>query len=262
MSFNPQGYPFTALPTNLRGKLQPNQLAVLWVIQSYASKDDQTCYPSLSSIAKFACISKRTAQYVVNQLVALGYLERFYQTGNNGEQSSNLYKVTVWHLANVPEPSIGRRSKSCTPAPNAMPPTQTLHPPIANAAPKLDSIKLDTNKLDKKNKKEYSEAFNEFWLKYTKMNFTKSVSQSKKLASAEWKKLTNEVKERLIYCLELDIKERNKLNRGGNWVPMFPDCFRWIKNGQYEQFLELALAKKDAIVRKPSEKDNPNDLPF
>ena len=77
MSFNPQGYPFTALPTNLRGKLQPNQLAVLWVIQSYASKEDQTCYPSLSSIAKFACISKRTAQCVVNQLVALGYLERF-----------------------------------------------------------------------------------------------------------------------------------------------------------------------------------------
>ena len=41
MSFNPQGYQFTALPTNLRGKIQPNQLAVLWVIQSYANKDDQ-----------------------------------------------------------------------------------------------------------------------------------------------------------------------------------------------------------------------------
>ena len=43
---------------------------------------------------------------------------------------------------------------------------------------------------------------------------------------------------------------------------MFPDCFRWIKNGQYEQFLELALLKKDAIVNKHSEKDNPNKLPF
>ena len=262
MSFNPQGYPFTALPTNLRGKLQPNQLAVLWVIQSYASKDDQTCYPSLASIAKFACISKRTAQYVVNQLVALGYLERLHQKGRNGEQSSNLYKVTVWHLANVPEPSINRRSKSCTPAPNAIPPMQNMHPPIANAAPKQDTVKLDTNKLDKKNKKEYSDAFNDFWFSYQKMSTEKSVSQSKKLAYTEWKKLSNEVKEKLNTCLLADIKQRIRKDKKGDWVPMFPDCFRWIKNGQYEQFLELALLKKDAIVNKHSEKDNPNKLPF
>ena len=117
MSFNPQGYPFTALPTNLRGKIQPNQLAVLWVIQSYASKDDQECYPSLNTIAKSACMSKRTAQKIVNQLVSLGFLERKHQTGKNGQQGSNLYKVTIWHLANVPEPSIDERGKSCAPAP-------------------------------------------------------------------------------------------------------------------------------------------------
>ena len=144
MSFNPQGYPFTALPTNLRGKLQPNQLAVLWVIQSYASKDDQTCYPSLASIAKFACISKRTAQYVVNQLVALGYLERLHQKGRNGEQSSNLYKVTVWHLANVPEPSINRRSKSCTPAPNAIPPMGSVEPARASGRRRTDGVRRRT----------------------------------------------------------------------------------------------------------------------
>ena len=250
------------MPTNLRGKLQPNQLAVLWVIQSYANKDDQTCYPSLSSIAKFACISKRTAQYVVNQLVALGYLERFYQTGNNGEQSSNLYKVTVWHLANVPEPSIHRGGKSCTPAPDAMPPMQTMRPPIANAAPKQDTNKQDTNKLDKSNKKEYSEAFNSFWFKYTKMTFDKSVSQSKKLAFAEWKKLSSSIKDNLIDYLDADIKQRMKKERKGDWVPMFPDCFRWIKNGQYEQFLELASSKKDAIVNKQPTKDKSSDLPF
>ena len=262
MSFNPQGYPFTALPTNLRGKLQPNQLAVLWVIQSYASKEDQTCYPSLSSIAKFACISKRTAQCVVNQLVALGYLERFYQRGNNGEQKSNLYKVTVWHLVNVPEPSIHRGGKSCTPAPNAMPPTQTLHTPIANAAPKQDSIKLDTNKLNKKNKKEYSEAFNSFWFKYTKMSFDKSVSQSKKPAFEAWKKLKPEVKDKLEDYLEADLKQRIKKARKGDWVPMFPDCCRWISKGQYEQFLELATSKKDVIVNKQPTKDKSSELPF
>ena len=76
MSFNPQGYQFTALPTNLRGKIQPNQLAVLWVIQSYANKDDQQCWPSLKTIADNACLSKRTAQKVVNQLVSLGLFRK------------------------------------------------------------------------------------------------------------------------------------------------------------------------------------------
>ena len=90
MSFNPQGYQFTALPTNLRGKIQPNQLAVLWVIQSYANKDDQQCWPSLKTIAVNSCLSKRTAQKVVNQLVSLGFLERTHHMGKNGEQGRNL----------------------------------------------------------------------------------------------------------------------------------------------------------------------------
>ena len=126
MSFNPQGYQFTALPTNLRGKIQPNQLAVLWVIQSYANKDDQQCWPSLKTIADNAGLSKRTVQDVVKQLVSLGWLQRTKQKGNNGQQGSNLYKVTVWHLANVPDPSIDRRGKSCTPAPVATPLWQEL----------------------------------------------------------------------------------------------------------------------------------------
>ena len=171
MSFNPQGYPFTALPTNLRGKIPPYQLAVLWVIQSYANKDDQQCYPSLNTIAKAACMSKRSAQKIVNQLVSLGWLERKHQKGKNGEQGSNLYKVTIWHLANVPEPSIDRRGKSCTPASDAISPVKIMHPPIAPDATKLDSYKLDTNNninkagKQKTKKKIYSEEFELFWQK-------------------------------------------------------------------------------------------------
>ena len=167
MAFNPQGYQFTALPTNLRGKIQPNQLAVLWVIQSYANKDDQQCWPSLKTIADNAGLRKRTVQDVVNQLVSLGWLQRTHQKGNNGQQGSNLYKVTVWHLANVPDPSIDRRGKSCTPAPVAKPLWQELPCPIAADATKLDTIKLNTKELNKKtNKKDYSDDFLEFWFMY------------------------------------------------------------------------------------------------
>ena len=261
MSFNPQGYPFTALPTNLRGKIQPNQLAVLWVIQSYASKDDQECYPSLNTIAKSACMSKRTAQKIVNQLVSLGLLERKHQHGKNGEQGSNLYKVTIWHLANVPEPSIHRRGKSCTPAKSAMTPTQNLHPPIANIATKQDVYKLDTKELNKNKKNNYTEAFNTFWLKYTKMNFEKSVSQSKKPAFVAWQKLPLEVKDKLCDYLQADLNERLRKKRKEEWVPMFPDCHRWICKGQYEQFIDLATSKERASISKPSE-EIPKGCPF
>ena len=120
-------------------------------------------------------MSKRTAQKIVNQLVSLGWLERKHQKGRNGEQGSNLYKVTIWHLANVPEPSNDGRGKSCTPAKYAIPPVQKLHPPMAPDATKQDEYKLDTNNninkvsKQKTKKKIYSEEFELFWQKYLKI---------------------------------------------------------------------------------------------
>ena len=78
MGFIPQGVPFTALPNALRGKLQPNQLAVLWVIQSYAGANLES-WPSLQTIANGACVSVRTARSVIGQLISLGFLQRSYR---------------------------------------------------------------------------------------------------------------------------------------------------------------------------------------
>ena len=262
MSFNPQGYPFTALPTNLRGKIQPYQLAVLWVIQSYASKDDQQCYPSLNTIAKAACMSKRSAQKVVNQLVSLGWLERKHQKGRNGEQGSNLYKVTIWHLANVPEPSVDRRGKSCTPASDAIPPVQILHPPIARDATKQDVIKLDTNKLIKNNKKEYSDEFNLFWITYQTIS-KKASGQNKPKAWAEYKKALKERNsDYLLKALKKAKIEQNKTEQQGGFAACFPNAFRWLRDQSYEGLInEVATAKKRAIISKPSE-EIPEGCPF
>jgi len=262
MSFNPQGYPFTALPTNLRGKIQPNQLAVLWVIQSYASKDDQECYPSLNTIAKSACMSKRTAQKIVNQLVSLGLLERKHQHGKNGEQGSNLYKVTIWHLANVPEPSIHRRGKSCTPAKSAMTPTKNLHPPIANIAPKQDVYKLDTKELNKNTKKEYSEEFSLFWLTYQTIN-KKASGQNKPKAWAEYKKaLKHRNSDYLLKALKKAKIDQNKTEQQGGFAACFPNAFRWLRDQSYEGLInEVATNKQNATLSKPSE-EIPSGCPF
>ena len=267
MPFNPQKYPFTALPTNLRDKFQPNQIAVLWVIESFASKDDQECYPSLSRIARAAGMSKRTAQKVINQLVSLGWLERKHQKGKNGQQGTNLYRVTVWHLANVPEPSVERRGKSCTPAPDAIPTVapdatplwQQMPPPIARDATKLDTYKQDTYELDINNtktnsrKKLENKFFEPFWEAYRAIPTInpelRVVTLSKKLAKAEFAKLSKKTQEKLLDCLQADISVRKKQKNNNIFTPLFPDAHRWISKGQFEQYL-LTVDKKPITLKK------------
>ena len=267
MSFNPQGYPFTALPTNLRGKIQPYQLAVLWVIQSYASKDDQQCYPSLNTIATAACMSKRHAMRVVNQLVSMGYLERKHQKGKNGEQGSNLYKVTIWHLANVPEPSIDGQGISVTPQRPLVPTLETdSHPPRDSQSPKLDPYKLDTNNNIKKAPKQkikkiiYSEEFELFWQKYLKIK-KRASGQTKPRAFEEYcVVMKSHSSETLALALQRAITDQHQIENKGGFASPFPDAYRWLKNGSFEAYLPSTVD-----LPKPNwEKDKSQDseLPF
>ena len=75
------------------------------------------------------------------------------------------------------------------------------------------------------------------------------VSQSKKLAKAEFMKLSRKTQERLLQCLEADIRARTKQLKNDNFTPLFPDCFRYIKNGQFEQYL-LTAVKKPTTLKK------------
>ena len=265
MSFNPQGYPFTALPTNLRGKIQPYQLAVLWVIQSYASKDDQQCYPSLNTIATAACMSKRHAMRVVNQLVSMGYLERKHQKGKNGEQGSNLYKVTIWHLANVPEPSIDGRGTSVTPQSTSVTTLWTdRHPPIDSQSPKLDTYKLDTNNNNKKARIQktkkiiYSEDFELFWQKYLKIK-KRASGQTKPRAFEEYcVVMKSHTSKTLALALQRAITDQHQIENKGGFASPFPDAYRWLKNGSFEAYLPSTVD-----LPKPNwEKDKSQDQPF
>jgi hypothetical protein len=265
MSFNPQGYPFTALPTNLRGKIQPYQLAVLWVIQSYASKDDQQCYPSLNTIATAACMSRRHAMRVVNQLVSMGYLERKHQQGKNGEQGSNLYKVTIWHLANVPEPSIDGQGISVTPQRPLVTTLETdSHPPRDSQSPKLDPYKLDTNNNIKKTQKQkikkiiYSEEFELFWEKYLKIKKRASGQTKPKAYDHYCVIIKNHSPESLALALQRAITDQHQIEIEGGFASPFPNCCRWLKDGFYEAYLPSTVD----LPKQNWEKDKSQDLPF
>ena len=252
MSFLSQGVPFTALPSALRGKLQPNQLAVLWVIQTFTGSN-ANCWPSLKTIADGACVSVRTARAVLGQLESMGLLQRERRYTDQGHSSTNLYRVTVNHLANTPEPSLDRAAKFAgDPGTICRTPRQELPPPPAGAAAELNTRELDTEELNnsrkaakgpKRDKPAYSEQFLAFWQRYQKIK-KRASGQSKPKAWAEYKKLARGPQEALEGALMAALKDQAIAERNGGFASPFPDCFRWLRDGRYESFLETATTAK------------------
>ena len=76
------------------------------------------------------------------------------------------------------------------------------------------------------------------------------ISLSKKLAYNEFMKLDTKTRDKLKQCLEADLRARIKSLKQDKFTPLFSDAHRWIKNGQYEQYL-LTLDKKPITFRKP-----------
>ena len=79
----------------------------------------------------------------------------------------------------------------------------------------------------------------------------RTISLSKKLAYNEFMKLDTKTRDKLKQCLEADLRARIKTVKADKFTPLFPDAHRWIKNGQYEQYL-LTLDKKTPTFRKPN----------
>ena len=254
MSFIPENTPFVSLPTALKGRIDPHQLAVLWVLQSYYPN----IWPSYSTISKDAGMCRTKVIHTVEQLVSLGWLQKINRVDENGKKT-NAYKVTVWHECRVPAPS--QTSSEPTSISATSTPDELGRCISATRGGSPDELKLEQVKLKQKTKKKgYSEKFESFWKKYQSQN-NKCVSQSKKPAYREWEQLDKKTQEKLEDALEADQRLRVKLIRDGKFVPMWPDCFRWIKNGQYEQFLELREQKSKSRLN-PMLAKKASDQPF
>ena len=254
MSFIPENTPFVSLPTALKGRIDPHQLAVLWVLQSYYPN----IWPSYSTIAQDAGMCRSKVIHTVEQLCSLGWLQKVSRTDEHG-QKTNAYRVTVWHECKVPSPqkaSIDAGCISTTSVPDTPPLVADVNPPGVPHTPEVKQTKLK----QKTKKGGYTEKFESFWKKYQQQP-NKCVSQSKKPAFREWEQLDKTTKEKLEDCLEADSRLRVKLIREGKFVPMWPDCFRWIRNGQYEQFLELRKPENQSKL-KPWLKNKSKDQPF
>jgi len=257
MSFIPENTPFIALPSSLKGKVTPHQLTVLWVLQSYYPN----IWPSYATIAKDAMMSRSTVIRTVNELVKLNLLQKQYRI-DEFNQRTNCYRVNIWsHIKALPvqDPSFHGGYLTGTGVVserNGGSVTQTLGGcqrdtgVVSELHPKKNNITKTNNY--KTNKNFSHENFDTFWKAYKAIPTTlRVVSQSRKLAEGQFMKLSKNIQTRLLQCLEADLRARSKQLKADNFTPLFPDCFRWIKNGQYEQYLELPSVKKTATFKKP-----------
>ena len=243
MSFIPENTPFIALPTALKGKVTPNQLAVIWVLQSYYPN----IWPSYQTIAKDAMMSSRTVIRTVNQLVELGLLQKQIRIDENN-QMTNCYRVTVWqHFKPTPviSPSVTRggvlesqggdreSEGSC----------QKVIAPMSQSHPKKNNITKTNNYKNK--------SFEPFWKTYLGIpKDMRSISQSKSDTYKQFMKLDANTRDKLKQCLEADLRARTRSLKQDKFTPLFPDAHRWISKGQFEQYL-LTLDKKPITFRKP-----------
>ena len=243
MSFIPENTPFIALPTALKGKVTPYQLSVLWVLQSYYPN----IWPSYPKIAQDAKMSRDKVIKTVAELVKLGLLQKQYRIDEYG-QRTNCYRVTIWHQCKtlpVPDTSIHAGALiHTTPVAENYPPSTSQLPPQSLSTTLTKTIVSKTNIY--KNK-----SFEPFWKTYLEIpKDMRTISLSKKPAYNEFMKLDAKTREKLKQCLEADIRARTKSLKADKFTPLFPDAHRWIKNGQFEQYL-LTLDKKTPTFKKP-----------
>ena len=243
MSFIPENTPFIALPTALKGKVTPNQLSVIWVLQSYYPN----IWPSYQTIAKDAMMSSRTVIRTVNQLVELGLLQKQIRIDENN-QMSNCYRVTVWqHFKPTPviSPSVTRGGvlESQGGDRESQGSCQKVIAPMSQSHPKKNNITKTNNYKNK--------SFEPFWKTYLGIpKDMRSISQSKSDTYKQFMKLDANTRDKLKQCLEADLRARTRSLKQDKFTPMFPDAHRWISKGQFEQYL-LTLDKKAPTFRKP-----------
>ena len=252
MSFIPENTPFVSLPTALKGRIDPFQLAVLWVLQSYYPN----IWPSYSTIAKDAGMSRGKVMHVVEQLVSLGWLQKVTRHDEHG-QKTNAYRVTVWHECQVPVPARGT-SHVLASIPDELGESTTCTRGGSPHVPEEEQLKLKQRTKNKR--REYSEEFELFWKQYQRIK-KRASSQSKPLAWTQFQKLKSDTREVLCAALTRAVQDHSKTERDGGFASPFPDCYRWIRDGRYEAFIQCAAGNSQSQL-KPWLTDAPKDSPF
>ena len=86
--------------------LKKFELLIYVVLIRFANNETGACYPSLERIASCAGVSRTTTKKAIKSLEEKGILEKFVRVDENGQHTTNIYKIT--RIANLE--GVGRRT--------------------------------------------------------------------------------------------------------------------------------------------------------
>ena len=130
--------------------MSPAQKAVLISLADQAN-DDGYCWPSIKTIGTRTCLSDRAVQGAIKWLIAARLLRTSTRSG-----TSTVYQLTP--AAYAPPQEMRPADAAPTPAGNAPPPPQMLHPTPADAAPK-PSMNRQLNRKEPKDTRAVATGF-------------------------------------------------------------------------------------------------------
>ena len=147
--YGAQAPTFTALPNWLRGQATPLEGWLLWTLQSHYPN----IFPSLSLLAKEACMSRRAVCNVLADMERKGWVVRERTISNGGRKVSTRYSLTIWDARWGVVTSAGdalvQEMHQATSASGALGLVHEVHGASASGA-----LKEDQKKKNKKKKEE------------------------------------------------------------------------------------------------------------
>lgn len=208
--------------------------------------DEGICWPSVRSICERCGVGDSQVREHILALVTDGILEKTNRTGENGRQTSNLFRILVDHLPPLPAP---RHPPTGTPAP--LPPGQSAPPPSGQSAP------LKRKEEPKEGKGEAglfdapeqqrtistSATMIEIWNKVVPSlsKITRMSGERLKLAIARWKDLGSTAANWQSYCEKVESSDflTGRVKKGRDWTATFDWCiipanFDKVREGRYQ----------------------------
>lgn len=100
--------------------------------------------------------------------------------------------------------------------------------------------------------------FEAFWRQYQAIKKRASNQSKPKALELFTKVVKQHGAERLMAALSRAVTQQARIEREGGFASPFPDCFRWLRDGYYEAYLEepaaaVAAAAVPALVQPPAE---------
>ena len=188
------------------------------------------------------CPPWQTPTTFLNDLVfhALGELHKTPEGLTRVRRLGKPSTATKGQASSLPLGTSALLNEEINVRPSELNPPRAVDPTSPDIPDKRAEVLPSSNYYAQKKQKktDYTEGFNEFWKLYQSAP-RKANGQKKPLAFEAWKQAPQEASaEEITKAIAAAIDEQQRLIRLDEFCAPLPDCFRWLRDGNYCVHLE------------------------